>query len=140
MNACDTCAFGGNGAAKEPYNRLKSDICAFGAIPFFCHHGKDGTEYDWQESPLGPMLLEPANRKVCAGWQAKVKELKRCHYFSNKDYLIIRRIVATAAMKALEIFTAKDVNLHKKEQARVRLAECVKFITRKDIGDLEIPL
>lgn len=139
--ACDTCAFGRTGgAASEPRNRLKGMICAYGASVFWCHHGRDGTEYDWQGSKLGPMLLEPANRKPCAGWQRYVAELKRRGYFANADYLTIRKAVARRAFKLLEDFTDKETPLEWKDFARVELRACMVFITAKNIGPLEIPL
>ncbi len=139
-NPCATCAFGKEGAANEPRNKLKGDICAFGATPFFCHHGRDGLEYDWQESKLGPLQLERSNRKLCAGWQAKVAELKRRGYFVDRDMLIIRRAVARWAFDALGNFTRKNLSLHKKQKLSKRLERCVRFIVAKDISNLEIPL
>ena len=43
-NPCETCAFGTGGAAQEPTNALTSLLCGLGAIPFYCHHGRDGVE------------------------------------------------------------------------------------------------
>lgn len=139
MNSpCDTCAFGNNGAAQEPANAIKSQICAFGAIPFWCHHGKDGQEYDWQNSVLGPMTLAPTNRKVCGGWQRQVSLLANAGYF--RKYGLFRRIVGRAAFKAFEIFTTPEMNLHKKERANRKLERCLKFLIAKDVDDMEIPL
>jgi hypothetical protein len=50
MGQCETCAFnkpGSGGASDEPYNRLRGLISAHGLIPFFCHHAKNGAEYEW---------------------------------------------------------------------------------------------
>jgi len=137
-NPCETCAFGSAGAAQEPYNALRGTICSLGAVPFFCHHGRDGQEYDWQDSPLGPLQLHPTNRKLCAGWQAEVSNLKQRGYFG--EYRPIRRAVARAALNALERYLNKDLNLHKKQRAQMLLERCIRFLAARDIGDKEIPL
>lgn len=137
MSQCDTCAFGNSGAAKEANNALKGKICALGAIPFWCHHGKDGTEYDWQNSKLGPYELEQSNRKICAGWQAEVAKLKRRGFFD--EFRAIRRAAARVAFRSLEIFIDKTVSLHKKERARVMLERCLKFLVKRDIRHEELP-
>jgi hypothetical protein len=141
--ACDTCAFGrSGGAADEPRNRLKGLICAYGASPFFCHHSRSGLEYDWrcEFSKLGPLALAPEDRKICAGWQRYVAELKRRGYFANADYRLIRKVVARRACDLLETFTDKGTPPERKEFARVELRRCMVFITARDIGPLEIPL
>ncbi len=139
--ACDTCAFGkSGGAADEVSNRLKGMICAYGAIPFFCHHGRDGQEYDWrkQDSDLGPFALAPNNRKLCGGWRDTVFKLNRAGFFL--DYRYIRRVVAQSALSRLDVFTAKSTPATEKEAARKRLSECMKFITARDIEHLDLPL
>ncbi len=139
MNSpCETCAFGNKGAGQEPENALKAQICSLGAIPFWCHHGKDGQEYDWQNSPLGPMALSPENRKICGGWQEQVSLLKKAGYFAK--YGAIRRWVGRGAFKAYEIFATPEMNLHKKERANRKLERCLKFLIAKDIDEMEIPL
>jgi hypothetical protein len=138
---CDTCAFGlKGGAAEEVNNRVKGMICAYGASVFWCHHGRDGTEYDWRGSKLGPMLLAPQNRKPCAGWQDYVSRLKRAGFFANADYLTIRKCIARRALKLLERFTDDQTPVDEKEFTRVEFDRCMRFITAKDIGPLEIPL
>ncbi len=85
------------------------------------------------------MLLEPANRKPCVGWQRYVMALKRRGFFVNADYLTIRKVVARRALYMLESFTSA-ASPDDKEYARIELKRCMKFITVKDIGPLEIPL
>ena len=138
---CETCAFGSSGgAADEPSNAVRGLICAYGAIPFFCHHGKDGTEYDWREDALGPMRLNPANRKLCEGWRAQVAALKRSGYFPNRSMTFIRRFVAKRAYKFWERFLIAGIGRTKKKQAWDQMKRCVKFIMARDIGDKVLPL
>lgn len=139
--ACDTCAFGSSGGAcDEAENAMKAQICAFGGIPFFCHHGRDGQEYDWRNDPLGPLALAPENRKLCEGWRSQVGVLKRGGYFPDRDMTYIRRVVAKRAFTLLERWRLDGIRRVKKKQVWAQLKRCMKFITAKDIGDMGIPL
>jgi hypothetical protein len=137
---CSTCAFGTSGAANEPKNSLTGIICALGGKPFFCHHGKDGTEYDWQQNPLGPFQLAPENRKVCAGWQAKVQSLNERGFFANPDYRVIRRAVAERAFSLLRKLADGTTRRGQTPFLEADLKRCVAFLKSRDIGDKEIPL
>lgn len=141
MNPCDTCALGKcGGAADEANNRVKAMICAYGANVFWCHHGKDGTEYDWKNNPLGPMTLAPQNRKVCSGWQRYVKKLKQRGFFDEPDFLLIRKMIARKALRLLERTLSKETPKPERDLVQIELEKCVRFIVTKDIGPLEIPL
>lgn len=142
VSACETCAFGKKGiggAADEVDNVLKAQVCAFGAIPFYCHHGKDGTEYGWHlDGSLGPYELAAANRKVCEGWKRRVAHLAKRGFFG--EFRAIRRAVAAKALKLLETFLAEETPRRKKKFARRDLEPLLQFLTEPDIGDKEIPL
>ena len=142
---CSTCAFddhGAGGAADEPHNALKGLICAHGAIPFWCHHAKDGSEYDWQmkDSKLGPFALPPNNRKLCGGWQAEVAKLARRGFFRNSDYRVIRRCVANVAWSTLDKFAANGVSKRDKKALRRKLERMLRFLVTRNIEHEEIPL
>jgi len=138
--ACDTCAFGARGAAEEPSNRLTSQLCAFGAIPFYCHHGRDNSECDWQNDPLGPLRFDPVNRKVCSGWQDHVRLLKRSGYFPNAAYLAIRRAVARRGIALLKRMSIPDIGRGKWKRTNEELKRCIKFLVKRDISKEPIPL
>lgn len=70
-SACDTCAFRpGPGAHEEPYNRLRSNICAMSGVPFFCHEGIDWRGQDAMSRLPG--LLHSGDAHICAGWKERV--------------------------------------------------------------------
>src|SRR5579863_867335 len=72
---CSTCAYGtAGGAAKEPHNRLKGQICALGGIPFFCHHAPDGRELNWHGGPAEyfASMRDRRDIRMCAGWKREV--------------------------------------------------------------------
>jgi hypothetical protein len=142
MNArCETCAFGREGAANEPENALASRLCGLGAIPFYCHHGRlDHVQYDWEGNALGPLGLDPANRKVCAGWQAEVRALKAAGYFPNRAYVAIRRVVARRGIALLRRMFISDIGRGKQNAAKSDLKRCLKFLAKRDIGKENIPL
>lgn len=140
MSACDTCAFGKAGAAGEPDNALKSQLCAFGALPFYCHHGRDGVEYDWQNDPLGPLRLVPQNRKVCSGWREQVGLLKKAGYFPDRTATLIRRLVARRAIALFDRLSIPGIGRSKHKQAARDLKRCVNFVSAKDINQKGIPL
>ena len=138
---CDTCAFGkSGGAADEPYNATRGLICAFGGLPFFCHHGKDGREYDWRSDPLGPLTLDPTNRKLCEGWRAMVGGLKRNGYFPDSNMTYIRRFVAKRCYSFFERFLIEGMGRAKKKHAWGEMKRCMKFIMTRDISDRQLPL
>jgi hypothetical protein len=94
--ACDTCALGrGKGAACEPYNALRAQICVLGGIPFACHHN-----FNWRGGKVEWFKLPRNQRKMCGGWQREVRALSLKGYFD--EYRSIRRAVAEVALDSIE--------------------------------------
>jgi hypothetical protein len=120
MNPCDTCAFrpGSVTFDQEPHNRLRSELAALGAIPFYCHHGVDGTVRD-----LGTVTRETQRVAVqtgfmviCQGWKRAVKRLADEGYF--KDSPKIKRIYAEVGLGALQVFIDEEEGPKKRRAAR----------------------
>lgn len=102
MTQCDGCAFKDGAAANvEPYNRLRSEICAIGGLPFFCH-----ANIDWRKDLTGkdPEQLGAELRKtgICAGWRERVLELKSGGHFDDPEIRIVRRLVAAYALQKID--------------------------------------
>jgi len=71
---CETCAFRKSCETwQEPRNRIVSQICAAGPLPFFCHVG-----IDWRDplmhrvSALVLARVAPGGLRVCQGWKRAV--------------------------------------------------------------------
>lgn len=137
---CDTCAFGKAGGATEPHNRLKGQICALGGLPFFCHHAPDGRELDWHgdSADYFRSLRNKKDRRVCAGWKREVRAYRSRGFFGK--YRIIRRAVAQGALDSLVEFLADDTEAEEKLQAQHHLWRALRFLVRRNIGPLKIPL
>jgi hypothetical protein len=133
---CDTCAFGKTGAALEPHNRLRASICALGPFPFSCHHARDGREIDWRDR-----LSSPAARdlRICVGWQREVARRAKLGYFKG-PYREIRRAVAYAALQEVYAFTNQNVRAQDHRDPLGRLRRILRFLSKRDIGPLKIPL
>lgn len=136
MSACDTCAFGKSGAAKEPRNRLVSNICALTAIPFHCHHTRSGPEFDWSgpglQSSASFLALPPAEKKVCEGWKLAVRKLKAEGQFNvgdtPEDQHLLRRYLRSLgadALRCLEYYLAEK-DLRDKEDLRRQLKDLIR--------------
>lgn len=132
---CDTCALGticrsgdDRGAADEVRNRLRAEICARAGIPFFCHHSRSGPQYDWRAGGLGPLSLPPGERRLCAGWKARVKEVypRDLVCSTPEDTAVLRRYQRGLGNEALD---AVDRFIDEKDPAR-------KVERRKEMRDL----
>lgn len=74
-NPCDSCAFHPGAAAhNELYNRLRGEICAITGVPFWCHHGKDGTDYTNSSKFVSRSEIRARGMRVCEGWKAEVRK------------------------------------------------------------------
>jgi hypothetical protein len=70
---CEGCAFNGD-AAAEPYNRLRSEICALTGVPFYCHHGLDWTRpLALKNGLVVDMDGKSAKPVACAGWRDRMR-------------------------------------------------------------------
>jgi hypothetical protein len=130
---CESCAFrkpGSAGAADENSNRLESLICVQGAIPFWCHHKRDGTEWNWQAGIIEWTDLRPDERRVCAGWKAMVRRLfatgwrQRLSEKSSADrraLIIYQRGLAQGTLRELKKYLATE-GKPAKERAKAKKA------------------
>lgn len=115
---CSTCALGkSGGAADESRNKLIATICAMSGRPFFCHHTRDGAEFDWKsggcESDIAFLQLPPRQRRVCQGWRRAVARLVRFGHFSHGEtaadrglLLGYQRSLGAEALRALDEVTS----------------------------------
>lgn len=121
MNPCETCAFGKNGksgASSEPKNRLTAIISANAGLPFFCHHRRDGGDWEWHsDTAVAEFLkLPPTAKKLCEGWRREVARRKAIGHFNvgdtPEDQALLRRYqrgLGADALKTLNNFlTEKD--------------------------------
>lgn len=72
-------------ANREPYNNLKSLICALASIPFYCHHtrmGRDITELADKRFTRGE--LKDLQMKICGGWSARTRVLEAAGHYTGR--------------------------------------------------------
>lgn len=121
MNPCDTCAFrpGSVTHDAEPHNRLRGELCALGAIPFYCHHGVDGVVRDLKDvtPDVRRLAVQTGYMVICQGWRRAVKELAAEGYF--KDSPRVKRAYAELGIGALQIFTGSEQGEKKNWAAQV---------------------
>lgn len=127
MSQCEECAFKPGAAAnKESYNSLRGQVCALGAVPFFCHHN-----LNWQEDQrlwVGEKMKENCRAAgICQGWKQRVAELHKRGFFG--EFREIRRAVALACLQLIEEPT----------KYKTRIRRMLRFLSSPDIGDKEIP-
>lgn len=122
---CAGCAFKpGTPANSEPHNNIKGRLCAFGAIPFYCHETID---YKRAPSQMTREQMRASGIGICAGWQREVAELTRGGFF-RKNRLIIRAY-AQAGLDALAEFIHPE-DPEAKERARTNLRDILKALVR----------
>ena len=126
MSACDTCALGNKGAACEPYNALRAQICVRGGIPFACHEG-----FNWRGGKKEWFKIPRNQRKMCGGWKREVRALSLKGYFD--EYRSIRRAVAECALDAIEelIDCSNEGDDQGREEWRARIDRCLRILTEK---------
>ena len=135
MSQCEGCAFKpGADANREPYNNLRGQVCALGAIPFYCHHN-----VNWEENQklwVGDTLKQNCRTAgICQGWKSRVAELHKRGFFG--EFREIRRIIAQQCLSLIEHFT--DDKAEKKKIGK-KIRRMLRFLAAEDIGDKEIPL
>jgi hypothetical protein len=97
---CEGCAFKPGAAAnREPYNLLRSEVCALGAIPFFCHHS-----IDWKNRKMDSASIRADVRiaGICQGWKRRVGELRAEGYFVDVEKRRTRRFSAMYILGVLD--------------------------------------
>lgn len=135
LQQCEDCAFKRGGAAnKEKYNKLRAEVCALGAVPFFCHH-----EVDWENRNWTP-AQEKQNCRIagsCAGWRMRVRELKAKGWFN--EFRSIRQAFAKIWLRLIDEWTEQK-DPQKKRRTLLQMKSILKFLATKDIADKELPL
>lgn len=132
---CSECAFRpGADAHEEPYNRLRGMICAYGAVPFFCHH-----KVPWRDKiKMMAFNREMARQAgVCHGWRTQVGKLAASGFYGD-GFLVIRREVAKQCLVAIDQFTGS----RGKRRARLikLLQAMVRFVCSRNIAHKKLPL
>lgn len=114
---CSTCAFrAGCVTATEPYNVLRSEICALGAVPFACHHGLDWTRHISVIRGVAVDLSGKSQKaQMCAGWKERVRQLAAEGRFRDPDIRQVLRLTAQRALRVIDRAIAAEENPHKAE-------------------------
>ena len=132
---CSECAFSKTGAALEPYNAIRAEVCALGPLPFGCHHG-----LNWNGSKMWTPDEQRANLRksgMCEGWKARVRLLNSKGFFGK--YTPIRRAIAKQFLELLEVWLAETDEKEKSSQHRA-MKRMLRFLASRDIEHKKIPL
>ena len=131
---CNECAFSKQGAGTEPYNVLRSQVCALGPIPFGCHHTIDWrSQHSWTPAQHREAIRQSG---MCQGWMARVRELNAQGWYGK--YRVIRRAIAKQCLELIDLFTDEKNPREKKRQLSA-LKRMLRFLTSKDIAHKKIP-
>lgn len=122
MSQCEGCAFNKHCETwREPRNRLVSQICAAGPLPFFCH-----ANLDWK-NPLVhvlPVRMLAANAdgglQVCEGWKRAVAARRWPADPGLRQY---QRWLAKIALGTAERFLAREATVRELQRDLAPLAE-----------------
>jgi hypothetical protein len=107
--ACASCAFTtGAEANLEPHNFIRAQLCLLGAIPFYCHHGADGTLRDVGSVTRAEqrVAVQTGFMVICQGWRREVNSLARSGYYARSAKS--KRVYAELGLGALQIFTTTE--------------------------------
>lgn len=100
---CDTCAYReGCETFFEPYNRLRSMICSFGGLPFYCHDNFDWRKTNAAELSASETMALRRQANICAGWRREVAARAKAGNF-DRSTSRIRRRAAILALRTLEV-------------------------------------
>lgn len=132
---CMDCAFKEGGAAnKEAYNRLRGEVCALGAIPFFCHHSIDWqSQHSWTSEEKRQACRTSG---ACGGWVARVNVLRAKGFYDQ--YRVIRQAVAKQALFGIDLLC--DATDKKRKKVLSTLRRMMRFLAAQDIERKKIPL
>jgi hypothetical protein len=108
---------------SEPRNRLVSQICAAGPLPFFCH-----TTLDWQNpashaKPLGALVIEAKTRgglKVCEGWKRAVAARE---WPASRGLRLYQRFLAKSALLTADRFLVGEASQREMHRDLTALAQ-----------------
>jgi hypothetical protein len=104
---CKTCAYReGCETFSEPYNRLRSIICALAGLPFYCHQGMDWRTINLAELTRDQIIQFRKDATICEGWrQAVAARAKAGHHTLSK---LRRRLGARAIRLINEIIKSEE--------------------------------
>ena len=135
MSQCSSCAFRqGCETFFEPFNRLRSEICALGPVTFLCHHS-----LDWQGhiSVVEGIAIDihgnHERAKVCEGWKQRVRERAATGRFRDQEINKIQRIAAQRALHVINLAIDADGEL--KDQYYRELRGLLQLLTGKEVEE-----
>jgi hypothetical protein len=119
---CESCAFRRTcDTWQEPNNRLVSQICAAGPLPFHCHQG-----IDWRD-PLTALLparvLAREGMRPCEGWKRAVAARR---WPTGESLRWYQRMLAKAALITADRFLAGAATTRELQRDLTPLAEFYK--------------
>jgi len=139
MNPCEGCAYTeGAEANLEPQNSIKSQLCLLGAIPFYCHHSRDGALQDLRDVRAADLRegLRSGRIQICQGWRREVKSLAATGYYQSAAEL--KRAYARLGLGALKIFVETEDGVKKRGAAKT-LKQIILSLNRErgftEVGD-----
>ena len=106
---CAECAFHkGCETWYEPHNRVVSEICAAGPLPFACH-----SNLDWRSPAAAHLPVQWLTRgkvQMCEGWKASVRSKQ---WPKDRWLRMYQRSLAHCALEVFSDFRRGDASLQK---------------------------
>ncbi|HEY6272608.1 MAG TPA: hypothetical protein VIX19_11530 [Terriglobales bacterium] len=121
---CAECAFARrvrHTAFKEPRNRIVSQICAAGPLPFYCHEG-----LPWRESEIHLLSARDLSKmadgglRVCAGW---LKAVGRRRWPRDPALRRYQRFLARSALYTAERLLEGNASVRELQRDLMPLGE-----------------
>jgi len=129
---CESCAFRSGAAANtEIYNRLRSEICALTGVPFWCHHGKDGTDFTSKTKFVTNAELRSRGMRICEGWKRAVRQHVRPGLTATFKRLV-RRWTGEGILQLIDEFIDAEEGSAEKRDAHRRLDRAIRGLHRED--------
>lgn len=125
---CEGCAFKSGAAAnREPNNFLKAQLCALGALPFYCHDGQDWRDPE-SHSVATRREIRGRGIRICFGWKTAVGKLAREGHF--REGRILKQCFAVAGLEALHGFLHAGDDAEFKAESLDRLKKILTSLNR----------
>lgn len=121
---CGQCAFRKTCETwHEPRNRVVSQICAAGPLPFFCHANLDWTDPVVHLLPVGALVARArvaGGLRVCEGWKRAVAARR---WPTDPALRWYQRFLAKQALLTAESFLAGEATVREMQRDLAPLAE-----------------